>query len=68
MIIEYAMLSIEEIKRLKEWIDVNQAVYCYQLLEHFDEVIEAIQFCNERDISTIQFLCDQLSSIIDENI
>jgi hypothetical protein len=67
MIIEHAMLSIEEMIRLKEWIDVNQAIYCYELLENFDEVIQAIQL-TEQDISTIQFLRDELARITDENI
>ena len=64
-IIDRAMLSIREMTKLKEWIDINQAVYCYELLEQFDEVIEAMQL-TELDNLTIEFIRIELSNITDE--
>jgi hypothetical protein len=57
------ILSPEEMIKLKEWIDANQATYCYELLESFDEVIEAMQLTST---DTIEHLRDELELVVND--
>jgi hypothetical protein len=38
-----SQLTLDEVIKLKDWIDTNQAIYCYELLNCFDDIIEAMQ-------------------------
>ena len=42
-VVSHAQLSFEELTKLKDWIDANQAIYCYELFHCFDDIIEAMQ-------------------------
>jgi hydroxymethylpyrimidine pyrophosphatase-like HAD family hydrolase len=42
-VVLHAQLSFEELTKLKDWIDANQAIYCHELLQSFDDIIEAMQ-------------------------
>jgi hypothetical protein len=50
-----AQLSFEELTKLKDWIDANQAIYCYELLQSFDDIIEAMQLTCIPVIDSLRF-------------
>jgi hypothetical protein len=52
-----------ELTRLKDWIDANQATRCNELLECFDEVIEAMQLTFT---PTIEYFREDLENVIND--
>ena len=52
-----------EITRLKDWIDANQAIHCNELLECFNEVIEAMQLTWP---PTIEYFRVELENVIND--
>jgi len=57
------ILSPEEMIKLKEWIDANQATRCYELLESFDEVIKAMQLTS---IDIAEHFHDELELVVND--
>jgi hypothetical protein len=52
-----------EITKLKDWIDANQAIHCNELLECFNEVIEAMQLTFP---PTIEYFREELENVIND--
>ena len=57
------ILSPEEMIKLKEWIDANQATQSYELLESFNKVIEAMQLTS---IDIAEHFHDELELVVND--
>jgi hypothetical protein len=57
-------LSIDELKLLYEWINNNNIINCSQILENFDDVIEALEII---DNYIIRHFKNELFDIVYEN-
>jgi hypothetical protein len=53
--------TIRELNKLHDWVVNNQVIYCSQILNYFDDVIEAIQI-NENNI--IEYFKYELSYVV----
>jgi hypothetical protein len=58
-------LSLNELRKLYEWINNNNIINCNQILENFNDVIEALEII---DNNIIRHFKNELFDIVYENI